>query len=226
MQPAVRRAVIFGGNMAKQAKFKPKDATVPEISVSGDYSHEQIEQATKEAIAEERGKDLTVFQKINVAWTLISTLYAIVSVCTFIAKKWVDSVYTYALIPLLAIFIIVFIALAVLTFKDPKRLKNGVSTYRKALGVFKAFVNVFFLALTAVSMAGIATGEPNLVKWIVFGFTLLVALVQLALKITKFAMRCAKKSLGKKYKVEIHNFKNGERKKKTNSDKMKERSYK
>jgi len=170
LQPAVRRAVIFGENMAKQAKFKPKDATVPEVSVSGDYSHEQIEQATKEAVAEERGKNLTAFQKANVAWTLISTLYAIVSVCTFIAKKWVDSVYTYALIPLLAIFIIVFIALAVLTFKDPKRLKNGVSTYRKVLGIFKAFVNVFFLALTAVSMAGIATGETHPLKGVGFWF--------------------------------------------------------
>ena len=212
--------------MAKQAKFKPKESTVPEVSVSGDYSQEQIEQAAKEAVAEERGKDLTVLQKFNIAWTLISTLYAIVSVCTFIAKKWVDSVYTYALIPLLAIFIIVFIALAVLMFKDPKKLKNGVSTYRKVLGIFKAFVNVFFLALTAVSMAGIATSEPDIVKWAVFCVTLFVALVQLALKIAKFAMRCAKKSLGKKYKVEMHNFKDGVKKKKTNSDKMKERSYK
>ena len=181
--------------------------------------------AIAEVIAEEENKKLTTFQKIDVVWTVISTLYAIASVCTFVAKKWVDSVYAYALIPMLAVFVGVFIALVALTFKDPKKLKINVKTYKKVLAIFKAFVNVFFLALTAVSMVGIATGKPDLVKWIVFGFTFFVALVQLSLKIAKFAMRCAKNSLSKKFKVEMHNFKDGVKKKKTSSDKIKENSY-
>lgn len=126
---------------------------------------------------------------------------------------------------MLAVFVGVFITLVALTFKDPKKLKTNVKTYKKVLAIFKAFVNVFFLALTAVSMVGIATGKPDLVKWIVFGFTFFVALVQLSLKIAKFAMRCAKNSLSKKFKVEMHNFKDGVKKKKTSSDKIKENSY-
>ena len=208
-----------------KAKFTPKSALVNEKGIPGDYTSEQVGKAIAEVIAEEENKKLTTFQKIDVVWTVISTIYAIASVCTVVAKKWVDSVYTYALIPMLAVFVGVFIALVVLTFKDPKKLKTNVKTYKKVLAIFKAFVNVFFLALTAVSMAGIATGKPDLVKWIVFGFTFFVALVQLSLKIAKFAMRCAKNSLSKKFKVEMHNFKDGVKKKKTSTDKIKENSY-
>ena len=208
-----------------KAKFTPKSALVDEKGIPGDYTSEQVGKAIAEVVAEEENKKFTTFQKIDVVWTVISTLYAIASVCTFVAKKWVDSAYTYALIPMLAVFVGVFIALVVLTFKDPKKLKTNVKTYKKVLAIFKAFVNVFFLALTAVSMAGIATGKPDLVKWIVFGFTFFVALVQLSLKIAKFAMRCAKNSLSKKFKVEMHNFKDGVKKKKTSSDKIKENSY-
>ena len=208
-----------------KAKFTPKSALVDEKGIPGDYTSEQVGKATAEVIAEEENKKLTTFQKIDVIWTVMSTLYAIASVCTFVAKKWVDSVYTYALIPMLAVFVGVFITLVVLTFKDPKKLKTNVKTYKKVLAIFKAFVNVFFLALTAVSMVGIATGKPDLVKWIVFGFTFFVALVQLSLKIAKFAMRCAKNSLSKQFKVEMHNFKDGVKKKKTSSDKIKENSY-
>ena len=208
-----------------KAKFTPKSALVDEKGIPGDYTSEQVGKAITEVVAEEENKKFTTFQKIDVVWTVISTLYAIASVCTFVAKKWVDSVYTYALIPMLAVFVGVFIALVVLTFKDPKKLKTNVKTYKKVLAIFKAFVNVFFLALTAVSMVGIATGKPDLVKWIVFGFTFFVALVQLSLKIAKFAMRCAKNSLSKKFKVEMHNFKDGVKKKKTSSDKIKENSY-
>ena len=208
-----------------KAKFTPKSALVNEKGMPGDYTSEQVGKAIAEVIAEEENKKLTTFQKIDVVWTVISTLYAIASVCTFVAKKWVDSAYTYALIPMLAVFVGVFIALVVLTFKDPKKLKTNVKTYKKVLAIFKAFVNVFFLALIAVSMVGIAMGKPDLVKWIVFGFTFFVALVQLSLKIAKFAMRCAKNSLSKKFKVEMHNFKDGVKKKKTSSDKIKENSY-
>ena len=210
--------------MAK-AKFTPKSALADEKGIPGDYTSEQVGKAIAEVVEEEENKKLTTFQKIDVVWTVISTLYAIASVCTFVAKKWVDSAYTYALIPMLAVFVGVFIALVALTFKDPKKLKTNVKTYKKLLAIFKAFVNVFFLALTAVSMVGIATGKPDLVKWIVFGFTFFVALVQLSLKIAKFAMRCAKNSLSKKFKVEMHNFKDGVKKKKTSTDKIKENSY-
>lgn len=106
-----------------------------------------------------------------------------------------------------------------------EKLKTNVKNYKKVLGIFKAFVNVFFLAISAVSMAGIATGETSLVKWIVFGVTFFVALMQLVLKITKFVMKQVRKAVGKKFKVEIHKFVDGKKKKKSIADSVTEHDY-
>ena len=165
----------------KKAMFVPKAQEVAPIDEK--YSQEDVEKAQAFVEQEEKDKGMSVVQKLNVVWTIVSTLYAIASTCMFVAKKWVDSIYTYILIPMLAVLVITFVVLVVLTFKDKKKLKTNVKNYKKVLGIFKAFVNVFFLAISAVSMAGIATGETSLVKWIVFGVTFFVALMQLVLKI-------------------------------------------
>lgn len=208
----------------KKAIFSPKTQEVKPVDQK--YSQEEIQAAQAVVEQEEKDKGMTVVQKVSVVWTIISTVYAIVSTCTFVAKKWVDSAYAYALIPMLVVLVITFVVLVVLTFKDKKKLQTNVKNYKKILGIFKAFVNVFFLAISAVSMAGIATGETSLVKWIVFAATFFVALMQLVLKITKFAMKQVRKAVGKKYKVEMHKFVDGKKKKKSVADSVTERSYK
>ena len=208
----------------KKAIFKPKAQEVAPIDDK--YSQKEVAAAEQLVQSEEKDKKMSAVQTASAIWTLICTLYSIVSVCMFVAKKWVDSTYTYILIPLLAVLVIVFIVLVVLTFKDKKKLKTSIKTYKKILGIFKAFVNVFFLVLTAVSMAGLATGETSLVKWIVFGATFLVALVQLALKITKFVMKQVRVAVGKKYKVEVQRFVDGKKKRKTVADSVQEHGYK
>lgn len=208
----------------KKAIFSPKTQEVKPVDQK--YSQEEIQAAQAVVEQEEKDKGMTVVQKLSVVWTIISTVYAIVSTCTFVAKKWVDSAYAYALIPMLVVLVITFVVLVVLTFKDKKKLQTNVKNYKKILGIFKAFVNVFFLAISAVSMAGIATGETSLVKWIVFAATFFVALMQLVLKITKFAMKQVRKAVGKKYKVEMHKFVDGKKKKKSVADSVTEHSYK
>ncbi len=208
----------------KKAIFSPKTQEVKPVDQK--YSQEEIQAAQAVVEQEEKDKGMTVVQKLSVVWTIISTVYAIVSTCTFVAKKWVDSAYAYALIPMLVVLVITFVVLVVLTFKDKKKLQTNVKNYKKILGIFKAFVNVFFLAISAVSMAGIATGETSLVKWIVFVATFFVALMQLVLKITKFAMKQVRKAVGKKYKVEMHKFVDGKKKKKSVADSVTEHSYK
>jgi len=59
-----------------------------------------------------------------------------------------------------------------------------------------------------------------------FGATFLVALVQLALKITKFVMKQVRAAVGKKYKVEVQRFVDGKKKRKTVADSVKEHGYK
>ncbi len=168
---------------------------------------------------------LTAVQTAGAIWSVLSTAYSVVSVCAFVAKDWVDSVYSYALIPLLVVYVAAFIALVAMMFKQPKTASSEIKTFKKLVGVFKAFANVFFLAITAVSMAGLASGETGLGQWIAFAATLVVALVQLALKITKFVMRCAKRSIGKKYNVDVTNYVDGKRKNKNIADKYKESKY-
>ena len=76
-----------------------------------------------------------------------------------------------------------------------------------------------------VVVAVIAAGETSLVKWIVFGVTFFVALMQLVLKITKFVMKQVRKAVGKKFKVEIHKFVDGKKKKKSLADSVTEHDY-
>lgn len=209
----------------KKSLFVPKDAQEAKPVAEGEFSKEQIEQATADVQKEENDKGLSIVQKLNVAWTVISTLYAIVSVCMFISKKWVESAYTYALIPMLAVFVIVFICLVVFAFKNPKKAQSNIKDYKKALGIFKASVNVMFLALTAVSMVGLAKGEMSLIKWIMFGASFFVAVVQLVLKITKVVMKAIRKRVAKKFKVEVQKYVDGKRQKESVVDKMKENRY-
>ena len=140
----------------KKAIFSPKTQEVKPVDQK--YSQEEVQEAQAVVEQEEKDKGMSVVQRLSVVWTIVSTVYAIVSTCTFVAKKWVDSAYAYALIPMLVVLVITFVALVVLTFKDKKKLQTNVKNYKKILGIFKAFVNVFFLAISAVSMAGIATG--------------------------------------------------------------------
>lgn len=209
----------------KKSLFVPKDAQEVKPVSEGEFSKEQIEQATADVQKEENDKGLSIVQKLNVAWTVISTLYAIVSVCMFISKKWVESAYTYALIPMLAVFVIVFICLVVFTFKNPQKAQSNIKDYKKALGIFKASVNVMFLALTAVSMVGLAKGEMSLIKWIMFGASFFVAVVQLVLKITKVVMKAIRKRVAKKFKVEVQKYVDGKRQKKSTADKLTENRY-
>lgn len=127
----------------KTAMFVPKAQEVAPIDEK--YSQEDVEKAQAIVEQEEKDKGMSVVQKLNVVWTIVSTLYAIASTCMFVAKKWVDSIYTYILIPMLAVLVITFVVLVVLTFKDKKKLKTNVKNYKKVLGIFKAFVNVFSL---------------------------------------------------------------------------------
>lgn len=117
----------------KKTKFVPKDAQEVKPVSEGEFSRQQIDEATAAVVQEENDKGLSIVQKLNVAWTVISTLYAIVSVCMFISKKWVESAYTYALIPMLAVFVIVFICLVIFTVKDPKKAQANIKNYKKAL---------------------------------------------------------------------------------------------
>ncbi len=195
--------------MSKEYNYKPSEVV------------QQPPQEEKEP--SKRAKAVALASAI---WTLICTLYSIVSVCSFVAKGWVDTTFSRVLIVMLAVYVVIFIVLAVLTLKNPQKRKGDMKVYKKTLGIFKAFVNVVYLAITAVSMAGIASGETTLWQWVMFAVTFGVALVQLSLKIASFVFKRVRKAVGKKFKVEINRYKDGKKKSKTIIDGVDEHLYK
>lgn len=184
------------------------------------------ETVKSEQVTKEHSKRTKVLAYVSAIWTLVCTLYSIVSVCSFVAKGWVDTTFSRVLIVMLAVYIVIFIVLVVLTFKNPEKRKGDVKTYKKTLGIFKAFVNVVYLAISAVSMAGIASGDTSLLQWVMFGATFLIALVQLSLKIASFVLKRVKKAVGKKFKVEVARYKDGKKQSKTVADSVDEHLYK
>jgi len=202
----------------KQAFIKPDEPPTGEPSVCADPAHTQV--ITKQQ------KKASVVNRIGMLWTLLSTVYAIFSTCVFIARGWVPHTVTYVLIGVLCAYVIAFIVLCVLSFKDPKSGKKHTKTYKKTLKIFKAIVNIVFLALTALSMVGMTMTGMNVVKIIVFSLTFLVAAIQLGLSIARLLLRLTQLHIAKVYTVKVERFVDGRRKRKAVGDKLKENKYK
>ena len=207
----------------KQPTFKPK--TRLEAAPEGEQT-----QALTESVQDEihkREKKATVINKVSAIWTLLTTLYAIASTCLFIAKGWLSNAVSIVLICVLAVYVVVFIVLAVMTFKDVKGGAKRVKTYKKLLKIFKAAANIVLLSITAVSMVGMSLeGFDAVSKLIAFIVTFVVAVIQLGLSIASLVMRLAKAHVAKRFKVEYVSFVDGRKQKKSMSQKFKESRYK
>lgn len=151
-------------------------------------------------------------QVASFVWTIISTIYTIGTVFTFVYENWVPSEFNIPLIVLLVVWIIAFVVIIglALSSRDAKKGQKAIKIYKKSIKIFKAFVNVLFVVITAVSFAGVAhEGIEGFRQWIVMIFTLAVAVVQLALKISIIIIKLLFKRKGKGKKVTVATFTNG-----------------
>jgi len=205
-------------------KYVPKSYS-EDNSNEKKYSEEEIKKAT-EIVEQEEEKKTSKLAIVSAAWTLLSTLYAIVSTCIFIAKGWVNDTFSLVLLIMLIVYIIIFIVLVCLTIRDPKKTKASVALYKKLLSIFKAFANVVFLVLSAVSMAGLAGNSMGLKEWVAFIVTFAVAIVQLGFKVSMLVFKYVRKGLTKHYKVKITRYVDGKKKKKNIVDSLEESTYK
>jgi len=172
-------------------------------------------------------KKLSKISKLSTIWTVISTIYAIATACTLLAKNWVEGDLAYVLIISLVVYIVIFIVLVFFYKSNPKKLKTSIKTYKSLLGVFKGFASIVFLVLSAVSMAGLATGGTMALKeWAVFIATLGVAVVKLGFKIYMIVFKAIRKSIGKKFKVKVVRYVDGKEQKQSFADAVNEKSYK
>ncbi len=154
-------------------------------------------------------------QIASFVWTLVCVLYTVVSVILFVVNNWVPSKFNAALIALLAVWIVVFIVIVGVSLgtKNAGKGKKALAAYKKFIGIFKGLVNIMFLAISAVSMAGIAVqGFDGVVQLLMFVFTFVVAIVQVALKISIIVIKAVYKQRGKKIAVKVVTFIDGKQK--------------
>lgn len=215
-------------------KFRPSASVVDSAKLDG-YTQEEIDAAMQAVLQErelkreqEEAKKATVFQKLSAIWTLLSAGYIIVATIMFIVKDFVDSTMSYVLVAMLSVYVVVYIVLIALTVNDVKRAKKRVKVYKKFVGTFKVFANITFMVISATAMAGIARQTDagrQVLEWIMFGITFLVALVQFALKTVSLITMAVKHYAGKKFHVSIERYVDGKKLKKTLKDRMKEKKY-
>lgn len=194
-----------------------------------EYERQRIKQV---ADAEVIGKELkrekrkeSTLSVLSLIWTLLSTVFAIASTCVYIGRRWVDTTLTYVLIAALALYVGIFIGFIVVAFQNPKQGKRDAKNYKKLISIFKSFVSLSFLVLSAIDMAALAMSDVGLVRWLMFGISFVVALVQLVLRIWLFIVGLIRRRLSKMYTVKIKNFVDGKLKRRSVADIYKEHSY-
>ncbi len=213
----------------KEAQFKPKTAEYEGQGEAVPITEDGLKEAAlqKQDELQKQDKKSSVVTKISAVWTIISTLYAIATTGIFIGRGWVSHVASIVLACILGVYVCVFIVLVVFTFKDAKGGTKQVKLYRKTLKIFKAIANVVLLSLAAVSMVGMSfKGIDQVAKLIFFIATFVVAVIQLGLKVTLFAMKLIRMRIAKAFKVEFYKFVDGRKKRKSVAMKYKESRYK
>lgn len=148
--------------------------------------------------------------KVSFAWTVVSVLYAIISGTLLISNNWILAPYSYIMAGLLAAYVVFFAAIVIFYAGDVKRGKKQIKVFKKLFGMFRIFTTLVFLIATAMSMVGVVDAKgTGLWQWVVLGANILVAAVQLSLKIALFVINLTVKRLGRKYTVKVQTYVNG-----------------
>ena len=187
----------------KSYDIDPSFAAAPAPAVSA-------EELAAEKVAVKEARKQSRLAKASFAWTIISMLYAIVSGAVLIAGKWILAPYSYIMAGLLGVYVIIFVVLVVSFAGDAKGGKKKIKVFKKLFGIFRVFTTIVFLIATAVSMVGVVEGRgTGLLEWIVLGANMLVAAIQLSLKISLFILGIVARRVGKKYTVKVQTYVNG-----------------
>ncbi|MBR4801062.1 MAG: hypothetical protein IK048_05305 [Clostridia bacterium] len=212
--------------MSKKPTFTPSSYKETENPILAKYSEDDIMHARAQVEREQAKKDRRL-RRIDLAWTLISTVFAIVMTSVLLAKNWVEGALSYVILAMLVVYIVVFLVLCGLLYKRPHARVN-FKAYGKAVKIFKALTNIAFLVLTAITMAGVVkeTESLDVKKWAVFILNLIVGLVKLAISFASLIVYLKGLYTAKNYSVLVTRYVDGKQQKKTVSDKRAEKKYK
>ena len=148
---------------------------------------------------EKRKRVALVFSFI---WTIISIIYSITMTAYLMSQNWVSTTFTIVLSALLAMFIIIVLVLTGLFFTDMNKFKDngkGLKILGFLIKLFKAGLNITYVALTIIAIAGMAyNGMSTIKQWAVLLATLLVAVIKLLLVfVTFFGPKIMKRKFAK-----------------------------
>ncbi len=216
-----------------QDKNNVDDKKTNVLSVSSNTSaaknQSKVTAADTAKIKKIAGKDNAALRRFDKFWTLFSSLYAVITTSVFIAKGWISELAGYVLAGLLIFYILLFTIVVFMTYRRGYTDKSAkaVKYLKRFLKIFKSLTNITFLVLSAVSMAAVATGSlEDIKKWLIFIVTFMVAILQLALKLTKLFLHLYHRHIAKAYSVNVTRFVDGKQQKTTLKDKIHKTMYK
>lgn len=214
---------------AMKKKDKQKTGYVPKEYSAVDnidrdkYSEEEIDRAREEVASHnKRVKGLGI---LSVIWTFLSTVYAIVSACVLIFRRWVDHTVTYVLIGILVLYVGIFIGVAVCAFASPKDGKKSMKGVKTALKFLKPVMSIVLVALSITQVVAVSMDAFSISKVFFMVFTMLVAFLQIAFRVLLLVAKARAKKIAKGYEVRVERFIDGQKKKKGFRAKLKEKRY-
>ncbi len=211
--------------MGKKARFTPSSYKEDDSALKA-YSEDDIMHARAE-VEREQAKKTKRLRAFNVAWAIISTVFAIISTSILLVKNWVDGVISYVILAILIVYVLVFMVLCALVYKRPDS-NVSFEVYGKTIKIFKALANIAFLVLTAMTMVAMVkeNGTLSLSQWAIFIANAIVATVKLVLKLASLVRFIINRHVAKNYSVQVTRYVDGSEQYKTMSDKRIEKKYK
>lgn len=211
--------------MSNNVRFKPSSYKEDDSALQH-YSEDDILNA-RVAVEKEQAKKNKRLRSFEIAWAIISTIFAIISTSILLVKKWAGGAVSYVILGILIVYVFVFMVLCALVYKKPNS-NISFKAYDKAIKIFKALANIAFLVLTAMTMVAMVkeNGTLSLSQWLIFLGNLLVATVKLVLKLVSLIRFIADRHIAKNYSVQVSRYVDGEEQHKTMADKRIENRYK
>ena len=205
--------------------FSPSEYKKADSLSYKNYSEDDIMHA-KAQVEKELAQKERKLRRMDEAWAIISTIFAIISTSVLLAKNWVEGILSYAILGILIAYVMIFLVLCTMLIKKPDSNLN-FKAYSKAVKIFKALANIAFLVLAAMTMASMVKENDtfDFSKWVVFIGNALLAVVKLVIAVVSLASYISRRHIAKHYSVQVTRYVDGKQQRKTASDRRKEKKY-
>ncbi|MGN1097154.1 MAG: hypothetical protein ACI4QU_04895 [Christensenellales bacterium] len=144
------------------------------------------EETTPKKTAMQELKDkIAVFQKLSLAWTIISLLFSTAFLVYSVFTKFGNPIYRYVSLGALGIYVLIFLSLFIFAVEGKKKKRMLLKTYKTGISVFKAILNVIHTVLTiSVVLSSVSGSEINkVVSLLVAILTILFAALTIVFKL-------------------------------------------